>query len=392
MKLLPQAEFESAEDAFVSKPKARSRRFPCKVMYMGVVCPPIRDANDQVLFDGKVMLKRVSTQVHQKQQSYNQRFVPRYEINHKLKEGEWQSLYVENMKISEFLFAIQNFYHIDEETASSLVFTYNSLSVSKKDGKLSHKFMKLSPMVKDGPVLEGRRIRYKKKNGTMGERALQVTDLTLKVNPQKGKILEKDISCDSQFMLNHIREIGSSIRRAYDFLEPNVPVYLFIDNAGGHGKIEVKKQYEQILHEEFNINIEWQIPNSPETNMLDLGVWVSLQSIVENIHKGKVMQSDVLAQSVEEAFGLITSTVLDKVHSRWKLVLQLLVSGRGTNKVVEEHRGLQKGAMLKDLPGVPECKAARGYVSSEGEESESDEDSEDYNGNGLNVEKEFDRT
>ena len=136
--------------------------------------------------------------------------------------------------------------------------------------------------------------------------------------------------------------------------------------------------------------IEWQVPNSPETNMLDLGVWVSLQSIVENIHKGKVMQSDVLSQSVEEVFGYISSRVLDKVHARWKLVLQLLVSGQGTIEVVEEHRGLKRSAMLKDLPTIPDCKAAKGYVSSDGgDDTDSDEECDE---SGFDVEKEFDHT
>ena len=55
MKVLPPATFESVKDSFVTSPKTRSRRFPCKVMYMGIVCPPVEG-----LSDGKVMMKRVS--------------------------------------------------------------------------------------------------------------------------------------------------------------------------------------------------------------------------------------------------------------------------------------------------------------------------------------------
>ena len=258
--------------------------------------------------------------------------------------------------------------------------------------------MKLCPNTKDGPLLNGRKLKYKRKDGTVGERLLNINDLTLKVNPQKGKVLEKDISCDSAFMLDHIRDIGKSIREAYSFLDQNIPVYLFIDNAGGHGKTDVKLQYQKILQDDFNILIEWQVPNSPETNMLDLGVWVALQSLVEKIHKGKVTQSDILAQSVEEAFHLILSEILDKVHSRWKLVIQLLVSGKGTNEVVEEHRGLKPKAMLEDLPGVPDCKEARGYISSEDECSSDEEEGgesmekETEMDDALRVEKDYNKT
>ena len=77
-------------------------------------------------------------------------------------------------------------------------------------------------------------------------------------------------------------------------------------------------------------------------------------------------ESDVLSCSVVEAFiSLIGSDVLDKIHSRWKLVLQLLlVSRKGTNKVIEEHCSLKKKAMLKNLQSIPGCKDAKVYASS----------------------------
>ena len=50
----------------------------------------------------------------------------------------------------------------------------------------------------------------------------------------------------------------------------DVQITLFMDNAGGHGKIEEKEQYEQILKDELNVMIEWQVSQSPQTNMLDL--------------------------------------------------------------------------------------------------------------------------
>ena len=102
--------------------------------------------------------------VQQKQQSHNQRFVPQYEINHKLKDGEWRSLFPEgvDISISDFIGIIQDAYGIEDDVTQSLVFTYDSLSVSKQ-GNLNHKFMKLCPNTKDGPLFKGRCKRYKKK-------------------------------------------------------------------------------------------------------------------------------------------------------------------------------------------------------------------------------------
>lgn len=52
LKILPQAEFETCEDADVNLPKLRSRRFPVKVMFMGVVARPVPEHD----FNGKIYL------------------------------------------------------------------------------------------------------------------------------------------------------------------------------------------------------------------------------------------------------------------------------------------------------------------------------------------------
>lgn len=398
MKILPRAPFESEEAAFIVKPKLRSRRFPCKVMFMGVVCPPVEGHTD-----GKNLLKRVSKSSYLKRQSYNQNFVPEFEANHKLKGGEWKSLFPREFEIStsDFLSVIQNIYGIEDDVAQDLVFTYNSLSVTKKTGDLKHKLVKLTG-ADSKPLLKNRKIRYLNKEGVMCERPLSLNDLTLKVSPQKGRAVERDISCDSSFMMDHIRSIGTAIRDTYSFVPQDHPIHLFMDNAGGHGKNEIKAKYEKILKEEFGIEIVWQVPNSPETNMLDLGVWVALQSLVENLHKGKVMQADELARSVMTAFSKISASILTRVWNRWKLTLHLIVSGKGTNEVVEGYRGLKKPLVVDDLPTVPESECEKGYVYDnaldieDSEEEYVDSDGETNNEGSVNnemfMELQFDKT
>ena len=108
------------------------------------------------------------------------------------------------------------------------------------------------------------------------------------------------------------------------------------------------------LKDKYNVEIEWQVPNSPETNMLDLGTWLSLQSKVELSHRNKVMNKDVLAATVEKCWNDIdmNEDILTKVHKRWKLVLELIVQGIGSNNLVEKHRGLK--LKLLDMPQVPD--------------------------------------
>ena len=206
-------------------------------------------------------------------------------------------------------------------------------------------------------------------------------------------MIEKDVSCDSHFMMTHIREIGAAIRKNYSFVPEDDPIVLFMDNAGGHGKTEVKREYEKILKEEFNVCVEWQVPNSPETNMLDLGVWASLQSKVEILHRGKVMQSDELSKTVHQAFNEITSDVLTKVHERWKMVLHLIVSGKGTNEVVEEHRGKMNRSLLeeKDLPTIPNTIKLDGYYSLTEDEDEDDAGKEKNDKGSEYVERLYDK-
>ena len=76
---------------------------------------------------------------------------------------------------------------------------------------------------------------------------MRISDLDLCVHNVKGSIIEKDVSCDSEFMLMHIREIGEVLRNdTYSFLSEDVPITLFMDNAGGYGKNDVKNSMKNI--------------------------------------------------------------------------------------------------------------------------------------------------
>ena len=78
------------------------------------------------------------------------------------------------------------------------------------------------------------------------ERRLRIDDLQLRVNPQKGRVVERDVTCDSLFIMDHIRAIGAKLRNeTYSFLPTPTPIYLFMDNAGGHGKTEIKKNMRE---------------------------------------------------------------------------------------------------------------------------------------------------
>ena len=153
-------------------------------------------------------------------------------------------------------------------------------------------------------------------------------------------------------MLETVREIGQSIRESYKWINEKKIIYLVIDNAGGHGTTEAKKEYMKILMNEFCIQVIWQIANSPDSNMLDLGAWMSIQSQVESIHRQLVMQNDVLAGSVEEAFENLSEQMLHNIYERWVLVLDLMIRDEGGNKLVEKCR--RKDDKVEDFVHINE--------------------------------------
>jgi hypothetical protein len=62
---------------------------------------------------------------------------------------------------------------------------------------------------------------------------LTIDDIDLSIRVPRGSEVEKDVACDSTFMLESLEDAGTSIRSALHWVDSNDPIYLFIDNAGG---------------------------------------------------------------------------------------------------------------------------------------------------------------
>ena len=112
-----------------------------------------------------------------------------------------------------------------------------------------------------------------------------------------------------------------------------------MDNAGGHGTIQAKSDFVSILQKEYNVIVDWQVANSPESNMLDLGAWMLMQSCVEMLHNNKVMEENVLTSGIRNAIFHLDWGVLQRIYDRWVKVLDLMLLGNGSNKLVETHQG-----------------------------------------------------
>ena len=74
--------------------------------------------------------------------------------------------------------------------------------------------------------------------------------------------------------------------------------------------------------------------------MLDLGIWVSVQSAVEREHRFKVYDQDALTRSFKRAWEQrLSADMFTRVYERLLKVLQLIVLDNGNNDMVEERRG-----------------------------------------------------
>jgi hypothetical protein len=184
-------------------------------------------------------------------------------------------------------------------------------------------------------------------------RRLEIGDILLFVERRKGDKVEKDTTCDSQFMLKHMRQVGMAMRGAYHWVPFETPLYLVMDNMGGHGTVDAWREFTEYLKVGYNVEIIRQIPRSPETNILDLGVWCSLQSAVEEKAHRNLTTSCLAAlqRSVERAWISFNHEKITKIYKRWKKVLDLIIADNGDNKLVDSHRGeLLVPLVMPELP------------------------------------------
>ena len=205
---MPPHPTEDLEDVFEHARKIRSRRYPTKVMYMGIVAPP----DPEMLFDGKIMMKRVSKKVLSKALTYNQKISTNYHINQLInKSGEWKtSCYIDKMCAWQLFESMGDVYCIDDNITFDMVCSYRTYpTATAKNVKVVR-----VDRTNDTPLCD---IKFRPdKNGRI--RGLTLDDIILHVCVERGSSRESDINCDNTFMMNSIHEIGKSIRDKMDYV------------------------------------------------------------------------------------------------------------------------------------------------------------------------------
>jgi hypothetical protein len=226
-------------------------------MFMGVVGKP----NNQQNFDGKIAMIRISRPHTPQRDTYHHNFHHDRYVN-QLMMDNWRELHIDNLTFQELKEIISDTYEVDEDITDSICFRFVTLvGINRRNV-----YMK----TRNDETIENTNKRRTDANGDVHNLTLEDLEITC-FNP-RGTVIERNCSCDSDFMLQKMNLIGAEIRRHTPWIPRDRSINLILDNAGGHGTRAAKEQYTRQLLDNHNIIIIWQPPRSPELNVLDLGL------------------------------------------------------------------------------------------------------------------------
>ena len=237
---------------------------------------------------------------------------------------ERTGLVVEGMTLGELKDVVASQYDLDDDIKERLVLRY--YVGSREEGNRKPKYI-----IDNDSELPGEDIMR-----------LDGYNLMVRYNGKKqgerGDERVVDVSCDSTYMQDAMPKVGEAIREAYNWVPMDYPIFLFLDNAGGHGTNAVVDEYVAMLEEVYNVVCIHQRPRSPAINLLVLGVWMALQSVVERMHFHKHKEAAALAATVEMSWEALEPIKLVNVYKRWKKVLKLIIEDEGGDRLVESKR------------------------------------------------------
>ena len=318
----------------VQRNKMLSRRFPIKTMFMAVVGRPLPHRN----FNGKIHIERVSETKYISKCTAHTNFSDDAVINAEMKAMEWKSLVTNENTCEELLELIYSTYQLEKYILDRLEF-YITTKIGNS-GNTKEVKLELDKAITSYEIRTNN-------DKNVPPRSVMLQDVKVQVRHQYGDSHEVDCSCDSKYMLSAMDRIGKAIRNAYHWVSRDQSCYIVMDNAGGHGTKEAINEYTHHLHNEYNIKIIWQIPRSPYTNVLDLGVWMSIQARVERRHFLKRCTTQALHNSVMDVWNTNDlDQVMVNVFDKLKVVFCNILRSNGGNDLVEEYRG-KEGKKIK---------------------------------------------
>jgi len=106
-------------------------------------------------------------------------------------------------------------------------------------------------MLLDNDTIEGKTFI----NEEGHQQQLTINFIELSCLLPQGTVVEREVNCDSAFMLVTLPPIATEIHEKMPWVPREQPIYLVMDNTGGHVTRAAREEYTMRLRDEFKIII-----------------------------------------------------------------------------------------------------------------------------------------
>lgn len=149
-----------------------------------------------------------------------------------------------------------------------------------------------------------------------------------------------------------IENVLPAIRGKFPRSEKSSPIYIQQDNAKPHLAVDDPSITEECLKDGWNFQLQFQPPNSPDLNVLDLGFFNAIQSLQ---HQMPTRNIDNLIEAVEVAFQNIEVEKLDNVFLTLQTCMENIMMSGGGNSYKVTHLNKVKLRRQNLLPRNLAC-------------------------------------
>jgi hypothetical protein len=173
-------------------------------------------------------------------------------------------------------------------------------------------------------------------------------------NRERGTIVTKPLESIGRAECTEmmLQKVFPAIRSKFPLGALGTPIRVQIDNAKPHPRPEDVEVVKAGQAEGRTIILECQPPNSPDSNILDLGFFNSIQALQ---HQEAPRTIDELISCVEEAFQKLDRVTLDNVFVTLQKCMECIMLDRGDNSYSLPHLGKAKLRADNRLPTQLMC-------------------------------------
>ncbi|WOG86286.1 hypothetical protein DCAR_0205487 [Daucus carota subsp. sativus] len=168
-------------------------------------------------------------------------------------------------------------------------------------------------------------------------------------NRAKGTIMTKVVESvgkkETRSML--INQIIPAIMEKWPISEGPKVIYIQQDNARTHINQDDAEWQQAHKQGDFTFILVQQPPNSPDLNILDLGFFRSIQSLM---HKKMPKDVDDMMEAVHEAYFELDATTLGNVWLSYQYIMNEVLKVKGSNDYLVPHVNKKKLAAEGKLP------------------------------------------